>query len=160
MSITDLTALPEEELYELLNAVRAEAERRRTIVQTMSEIDRLSRDYSTAVGKVEGDPWEIPEGGVGFPKDWIVQHNGKTWRSTTPGNVWEPGVSGWREVAPESEGGTPAAPPEWVQPTGAHDTYKTGDMVTWQGRVYRSNRDGNVWSPSALPSGWDLVPTA
>lgn len=28
-----------------------------------------------------------------------VTHNGKKWRSTADGNVWEPGVYGWEEVA-------------------------------------------------------------
>ena len=28
-----------------------------------------------------------------------VSHNGKNWQSTTSGNVWEPGVYGWEEIA-------------------------------------------------------------
>ena len=28
----------------------------------------------------------------------VVKHQGKVWESTTPNNVWEPGVSGWAEI--------------------------------------------------------------
>jgi hypothetical protein len=28
----------------------------------------------------------------------MVFHNGRIWKSTTPANVWEPGVFGWTEV--------------------------------------------------------------
>ena len=45
--------------------------------------------------------------------------------------------------------------PEWVQPTGAHDAYNTGDRVTYNGRVYESTINGNVWSPDAYPQGWE-----
>lgn len=46
--------------------------------------------------------------------------------------------------------------PAWVQPTGAHDAYSAGDQVTYNGRHYVSNIDGNVWSPDAYPAGWTL----
>ena len=62
------------------------------------------------------------------------------------------------------EAGTPEDPapapeewPEWVQPSGAHDAYNTGDQVTFQGKKYRSKQDGNVWSPAAYPDAWDEV---
>ena len=45
--------------------------------------------------------------------------------------------------------------PEWVQPTGAHDAYNTGDRVTYNGSVYESTMDGNTWSPDAYPQGWE-----
>lgn len=47
--------------------------------------------------------------------------------------------------------------PEWVQPLGAHDAYKTGDRVTFEGEVYESLIDGNVWSPAAYPAGWQKI---
>ena len=48
--------------------------------------------------------------------------------------------------------------PEWVQPTGAHDCYNTGDKVTYNGQHYVSKINGNVWSPDAYPSGWMVQP--
>ena len=71
------------------------------------------------------------------------------WESLTPANVWEPGVSGWREKVEEGAG-----PAEWAQPTGAHDSYKKGDRVRFEGKNYESLMDGNVWSPAAYPAGW------
>ena len=47
--------------------------------------------------------------------------------------------------------------PAWVQPTGAHDCYNTGDKVTYNGKHYVSKINGNVWSPSAYPQGWEAV---
>lgn len=47
--------------------------------------------------------------------------------------------------------------PQWVQPTGAHDAYQTGDKVTYNGKHYQSTINGNVWSPDAYPAGWQLV---
>lgn len=47
--------------------------------------------------------------------------------------------------------------PEFVQPTGAHDAYNTGDKVTWNGKHYISKMDGNVWNPDAYPAGWELA---
>lgn len=55
-----------------------------------------------------------------------------------------------QEPAPE-----PEEWPEWVQPTGAHDCYNTGDKVTYN-EHYVSKIDGNVWSPDAYPRGWEV----
>ena len=47
--------------------------------------------------------------------------------------------------------------PDWVQPTGAHDAYQKGDRVRYNGNVYESLIDGNVWSPDAYPAGWQKL---
>lgn len=47
--------------------------------------------------------------------------------------------------------------PEWVQPLGASDAYNTGDIVSYNGVLYKSLIDGNVWSPEAYPQGWESV---
>lgn len=44
--------------------------------------------------------------------------------------------------------------PEWLQPTGAHDAYKIGDKVIFEGATYESLIDANVWTPTAYPQGW------
>lgn len=46
--------------------------------------------------------------------------------------------------------------PVWSQPTGAHDAYNTGDIVDYNGTLYRSLIDGNVWSPDVYPAGWEV----
>lgn len=45
--------------------------------------------------------------------------------------------------------------PEWIQPTGAHDAYNTGDKVAHNGDHWISTADGNVWEPGVY--GWDKV---
>ena len=50
----------------------------------------------------------------------------------------------------------PTTYPEWVQPTGSHDAYNTGDIVDYNGTLYRSLIDGNVWSPEDYPQGWEV----
>ena len=47
--------------------------------------------------------------------------------------------------------------PIWSQPTGAHDAYNTGDIVDYNGTLYKSLIDGNVYSPDAYPAGWEIV---
>ena len=44
--------------------------------------------------------------------------------------------------------------PEWVQPLGASDAYNTGDIVSYNGTLYKSIIDANVWAPDAYPAGW------
>ena len=46
--------------------------------------------------------------------------------------------------------------PVWAQPTGAHDAYNKGDIVNYNGVLYESLIDGNVYSPDAYPAGWAL----
>lgn len=47
--------------------------------------------------------------------------------------------------------------PVWSQPTGAHDAYNAGDIVDYNGTLYKSIIDGNTWSPEAYPQGWEVV---
>lgn len=47
--------------------------------------------------------------------------------------------------------------PVWSQPTGAHDAYNNGDIVDYNGTLYQSLIDGNVYSPEAYPAGWEKV---
>lgn len=46
--------------------------------------------------------------------------------------------------------------PVWSQPTGAHDAYNKGDVVDYNGTLYESLIDGNVYSPDAYPAGWEV----
>lgn len=52
-----------------------------------------------------------------------------------------------------SEDGTPK---EWEQPDSTN-AYMKGDKVTYQGKIYESTIDNNVWSPVAYPQGWKEV---
>lgn len=47
-------------------------------------------------------------------------------------------------------------PQEWVQPSSTNP-YLTGDKVIYNGLVYESLIDNNVWSPADYPDGWKLL---
>lgn len=47
--------------------------------------------------------------------------------------------------------------PEWVKPTGAHDAYEEGDVVTFEGQAWESLISANTWKPTENPSGWQQV---
>ena len=46
--------------------------------------------------------------------------------------------------------------PDWEQPDSTN-AYMTGDKVRFDGKVYESLIDNNVWSPAAYPAGWQEV---
>ena len=105
----------------------------------------------------------------------IVSYNGKLYKSIIAANVWSPDAypAGWEEYTESTSGGdsgetgggdsgttdTPSTEtiPDFVQPTGAHDAYKKGDKVKFEGKVYESLIDANTYSPSAYPAGWKEV---
>lgn len=62
-----------------------------------------------------------------------------------------------RALQANGNGAAEDAPAEFVQPSGAHDAYNMGDRVRYNGRVYESVIDGNVWSPDVYPAGWTEV---
>jgi len=63
---------------------------------------------------------------------------------------WTPDVTPalWKEITPVN------VIPDFVQPTGAHDAYNTGDKVIYENNIYESIIDNNVWSPGDYPAGW------
>lgn len=56
------------------------------------------------------------------------------------------------------EGKEPVEPeeyPEYVQPSGSHDAYNTGDKITYNGKKYVCKMDGCVWNPETYPNAWE-----
>jgi len=47
--------------------------------------------------------------------------------------------------------------PDWEQPDSTN-AYSIGDKVRFDGKVYESLINGNVWSPADYPAGWKEVP--
>ena len=62
------------------------------------------------------------------------------------------------EPEPDPEPEEPDIPsyPDFVQPTGAHDAYQTGDIVNYNGVLYKSKINNNVWAPDVYPAGWEV----
>ena len=46
--------------------------------------------------------------------------------------------------------------PIWSRPTGAHDSYNMGDIVEYNGILYESLIDGNVYAPDEYQQGWKV----
>ena len=46
--------------------------------------------------------------------------------------------------------------PEWIQPDSTNP-YMKGDKVVFEGKIYESLIDNNVWSPAAYPAGWTVM---
>lgn len=49
---------------------------------------------------------------------------------------------------------------EFVQPTGAHDAYFAGDLVSYNGKVYECIAPEGVacvWNPDVMPGYWEAV---
>lgn len=49
--------------------------------------------------------------------------------------------------------------PVWSRPTGSHDAYGIDDIVDYNGVLYKSLIDGNVYSPDEYPTGWEIYET-
>lgn len=62
------------------------------------------------------------------------------------------------KVAPADPDAPTEEYPEYVQPTGSHDAYHTGDKVTFNGSQYTCVAPEGVavvWSPEVYPSYWE-----
>ena len=98
--------------------------------------------------------WTI---GVQYVAQDRVRYNGVLYRceqSHTSQEGWQPTQTPalWTEVA------EPGTIPVWRQPTGAQDSYMTGDKVHYPdeyGPVYISTVDFNTWAPNVY--GWEEV---
>lgn len=134
-------------------ACEAEGKRRAVLRDAEQRQNELNEQVLAAEGIKPGDPWRQPTGAHdAYPLNARVAHNSTEWDSLVSGNVWEPGVSGWREVTDGDEW------PLWVAPTGSHDAYPQGAQVTHNGQKWTSDVDSNVWEPGTY--GWTEVVAA
>lgn len=46
--------------------------------------------------------------------------------------------------------------PIWSQPSGAQDAYNKGDIVDYNGTLYKSLVDGNTWEPGTVAGVWEV----
>ena len=101
-----------------------------------------------------------------FSKDEYGWWEDMLYRSLVDNNIYTPAqyASNWELdisfvnknpsiIEPDSD--TEEDYPEWTQPLEANDAYNTGDIVSYNGVLYRSLIDGNTWSPVDYPAGWE-----
>ena len=78
----------------------------------------------------------------------------KVLQDHTSQSTWTPDVASSlfaRVLIPDSN-----VIPEWEQPDSTN-SYMTGDKVTFNGQIYESLIDNNIWSPADYPAGWQLI---
>lgn len=86
--------------------------------------------------------------GVGDPQLYKVA------QAHTSQADWQPGTAPSLFTA---VGLDAAGHPVWAQPTGAHDAYNAGDVVNYNGTLYRSTIDGNDTIPGTDERWWEEV---
>ena len=94
---------------------------------------------------------------VQYKVDDRVNYEGilyKCLQAHTSQNAWTPlaAPSIWAKVLiPDAN-----VIPEWEQPDSTN-AYMIGDKVMFEGIVYESVINNNIWSPAAYPAGWAVV---
>ena len=137
-----------------MNKLQAAEQLRKALQMFAATLDEekaleIATDYdSWKVGKAYavGEYFTYGENSVGDPQLYKVV------QAHTSQADWLPDTTAslYTAIGLDEEGYT-----VWSQPTGAHDAYNTGDMVNYNGIIYRSLIDGNVYSPAAYPAGWE-----
>ena len=94
-----------------------------------------------------GDYVTYGENGVGDPQLYKVV------QAHVSQDDWTPDIAVSLFV---TVGLDPQGYPIWSRPTGAHDAYNIGDIVNYNGSLFRSLIDGNIYSPDEYPAGWEL----
>lgn len=101
------------------------------------------------------DVWNV---GVTYEVGRYLQYKSvlyKVLQPHTSQETWTPDVASsvYAKVLIDPTGETI---PEWEQPDSTN-AYMTGDKVKFEGVVYESTMDNNIWSPTAYPAGWKIV---
>lgn len=102
--------------------------------------------------------YDIWEEGVAYSVGRYITHNDILYKVLTEHTsqvAWTPDVSPslFAKVLIDPTGETI---PDWVQPDSTN-AYMMGDKVKYEGVVYVSLIDNNIWSPVNYPAGWQVV---
>lgn len=116
-----------------------------TQLDLMLEIPSVYPAYAVGKAYKTKDVFSYGINAVGDPQLYQVLQDHTSAAEWTPDTA----VSLYRAI-----GVTETGYPVWVQPLGATDAYNTGDIVSYNGALYISTIDGNVWAPDAYPAGW------
>ena len=126
---------------------RAKAKQLRQLIERIA----VTLDDETALTGVELFPmWAI---GRAYATGDRAQYGGTLYKCVqahTSQSDWTPDATPalWVVVSIDEY-------PEWVQPTGAHDAYNTGDKVSYNGKHYVCTIDGNAYAPDVY--GWKIT---
>ena len=104
------------------------------------------------------EPWEP---GQDYLIDNILNYGNRLYRvlqDHTSQHDWRPDEthSLYVDVTTRQVGEETGEIQEWEAPDSTNP-YNTGDKVIFEGVIYESTIDGNVWSPTDYPQGWKEV---
>ena len=116
-----------------------------TQLDLMLEIPSVYPAYAVGKAYKTKDVFSYGINAVGDPQLYQVLQDHTSAAEWTPDTA----VSLYKAI-----GVTETGYPVWVQPLDATDAYNTGDIVSYNGALYISTIDGNVWAPDAYPAGW------
>lgn len=116
-----------------------------TQLDLMLEIPSVYPAYAVGKAYKTKDVFSYGINAVGDPQLYQVLQDHTSAAEWTPDTA----VSLYKAI-----GVTETGYPVWIQPLGATDAYNTGDIVSYNGALYISTIDGNVWAPDAYPAGW------
>lgn len=111
------------------------------------EVASIYEEWQIGKSYAVGDLIKYGTNGVGDPQLYrVVQAH------TSQAN-WTPYINAslYTPIGLDDEGY-----PIWSRPTGAHDAYNMDDIVDYNGTLYKSLIDGNVYSPDEYPQGWEI----
>ena len=139
-----------------MNRLEKAREFRKLINANLNATRKLIRVDELSPEELEGmiDLYESYEIGKSYQSDDIFKYEGKLYKviqEHTSQEDWIPSElpALYLNMMPKN------VIPEWVQPTGAHDAYNKGDKVIYEGQVYECLIDGNTWTPTDYPAGWE-----
>ena len=110
------------------------------------EVATVFPAYAVGRAYAVGDMFQYGENSTGDPQLYKVV------QAHTSQADWTPNETPALYTA---IGLTPAGYPIWNRPSGAHDAYGKGDIVSYNEKLYKSLIDGNTWSPDEYPQGWE-----
>lgn len=123
--------ITEEQKTELDNLARDNANAENSYAPMQEQIDKAFAEIDLLKSTIEANAV-----GMSALKDAVEKLGGKVEATTEPSKEEYP---------------------EYVQPTGAHDAYNTGDKITYNGKKYICQINGCVWAPDVYPQGWQEV---
>lgn len=118
-----------------------------TQLEMMLEIPSVYPAYAVGKAYKTKDVFSYGMNAVGDPQLYQVLQDHTSAAEWTPDTA----TSLYKAIGVTEDGY-----PEWVQPLGSTDAYNTGDIVSYNGTLYISTIDANVWSPEAYPAGWEV----
>lgn len=126
---------------------RGEAKRLRALIEQLA----VTLNDETALTGIQLFPmWKSEKA---YAVNDRVQYSSKLYKciqAHTSQNDWTPDATPalWKVVSLETY-------PEWVQPTGAHDAYELGALVSHNGKHWESMIQANTYEPGIY--GWDEI---